>query len=104
MVTLVQVRNSTTSPDETASLVADYMAFERRRASRRQYQKAFGGIAVIVLLGGLMGCVPSGEAEIAGALLMAPTLVLSIIELFHWRGLVHRLSHVRAELRYVRKL
>ena len=48
MLTLVQIQRSATSSVEAASLVADYLAFDKRRTSRRQYQKAFGGMAIIV--------------------------------------------------------
>ena len=103
MLTLVQVRNAATSSTETASLVADYTAFDRRRTSRRQYQKAFGGLAVIVLLGALFGRVPGDEAAVVGGLLIVPPLALAILELIHWRRLMNRLDRVRAELRSVRK-
>ena len=103
MLTLVQIQRSTTSNVETASLVADYMAFDKRRTSRRQYQKAFGGMAIIVLLGALFGRVPMGEAAIVSALLILPVLGLAIAELTHWRHLVRRLDRVRAEGQNVRK-
>ena len=104
MLTLVQIRHAATSSREAASLVADYMAFDRRRTSRRQYQKAFGGLAVIVLLGALFGRVPADEAAVVGGLLIVPPMALAIVELFHWRRLMRRLDHVRAEVRSVRKL
>jgi predicted lipid-binding transport protein (Tim44 family) len=103
MFTLVQIPRSATSSPETASLVADYVAFDKRRASRRQYQKAFGGMAIIVLLGALFGRVGAGEAAIVAALLMLPVLALAVVEVTHWRRLTRRLDRVRADIQTVRK-
>jgi hypothetical protein len=103
MLTLVQVQRSATSSADSASLVADYMAFDKRRTSRRQYQKAFGGMAIIVLLGALFGRVAMEEAEIVGALLMLPVLALAVVEVIHWRRLTRRLDRVRADVKTVRK-
>ena len=63
-------QRSATSSADASSLVADYVAFDKRRTSRRQYQKAFGGMAIIVLLGALFGRVAMAEAAIVVALLM----------------------------------
>ena len=79
MLTLVQIRHVATSSAETASLVADYLAFDRRRTARRQYMKAFGGMAVIVLLGARVW--PrrrSARREIVAGLLMLPPLALAV--------------------------
>ena len=76
-------------------LVQDYLAFDRRRAHRRQYMKAFGGMAVLVLLGAAFHMVPGGEAVIVAGLLIAPVLWLALIELIHWRRLVRRLHDAR---------
>jgi len=46
MRTLVQIKNAQSSSVEAASLVADYLAFDKRRTERRQYQKAFGGMGI----------------------------------------------------------
>jgi hypothetical protein len=103
MLTLVQIRSASTSPVESASLVADYLAFDRRRTTRRQYLKAFGGMAVLVLLGAVFGRVPGNEAEIAASLLLLPPLVLAIVEAFHWRRLVRRLNSLRGAVQTPRK-
>ena len=103
MFTLVQIPRSTTSSADTASLVADYVSFDRRRASRRQYQKAFGGMAIIVALGALAGRVAIGEAEVVVGLLVVPVLALTVAEVIHWRQLVRRLDRVRADAQIVRK-
>jgi hypothetical protein len=103
MITLVQIPRSATSTAHTASLVADYVAFDTRRRSRRQYQKAFGGLAIIVALGALFGRVNTGEAAIVDALLLLPMLTLAVIEVIHWHRLVRRLARVRAEAQSVRK-
>jgi uncharacterized membrane protein len=103
MFTLVQIPRSATSSVQTASLVADYVAFDKRRTSRRQYQKAFGGMALIVALGALFGRVDVQEAEIVGALLVLPVLALAVFEAVHWRRLARRLDRARAEVQTVRK-
>ena len=103
MLTLVQVRNAAGTSTEAASLVADYAAFDRRRTSRRQYQKAFGGLAVVVLLGALFGRVPADEAAVVGGLLIVPPMILAIVELVHWRRLLRRLDLVRKEARLIKK-
>ena len=103
MFTLVQIPRSATSSAETSSLVADYVAFDSRRTSRRQYQKAFGGMAVVVLLGALFGRVAMAEALVVVALLIAPVLVLAIVESIQWRRLTRHLNRVRAEVQTIRK-
>jgi hypothetical protein len=103
MFTLVQIPSSPKSSQQTASLVADYLTFDRQRTSRRQYAKAFGGMAIVVLLGALFGRVDLREAEIVGALLLLPPAVLVAVEWIHWRGLVKRLDRVRAEAQTIRK-
>jgi hypothetical protein len=101
MLTLVQIRNAHPASADAASLMADYLAFDKRRTERRQYQKAFGGMAIIVLVGAVFGRVPSGQAEIVAGLLLAVPLVLGIIEMVHWRRLVVRLDRVRADLQSI---
>lgn len=103
MLTLVRLAHSETTSADTASLVADYLAFERQRTTRRQYLKAFGGFAVLILLAAALGRVPFGEAEIAAGLLIVPPVALIIVELIRWRRLVLRLDRVRAELHSVKK-
>ena len=103
MLTLVEIKNSHSSSPEAATLVADYMAFDKRRTERRQYQKAFGGLGIIVLLGALFGRVPADQAAIVAGLLIAPPVALAIVEFVHWRRLVRRLEKARAEARSVRK-
>ena len=97
MLTLVQVRRSCASSADTASLVADYLAFDRRRTARRQYVKAFGGMALVVLLGGVFGRVPADQAwTVAGLLLLVP-LALVTGEIIQWRRLVRRLNTIRVQ-------
>ena len=103
MLTLVHVQNWVTSSADTASLVADYLEFDRRRTARRQYMKAFGGMALIVLLGAAFRRVPVEQAWIVAGLLLVPPLVLAVIEGLQWRRLVRRLEVVRAEVQSVRK-
>ena len=103
MFTLVQIPRSATSAVETSSLVADYVAFDTRRTSRRQYQKAFGGMAIVVLLGALFGYVAMAEAGVVAALLLTPVLILAIVEAIQWRRLARHLDRVRAEVQTIRK-
>ncbi len=103
MLRLVQIQSSPKSAQETASLVADYLTFDRQRTSRRQYVKAFGGMAIVVLLGALFRRVDARAAEIVSALLVLPPAVLVAVEWFHWRRLAKRLDRVRAEVQAVRK-
>lgn len=102
-LTLVRIRSTGTSSAETASLVADFLAFDRQRTSRRQYMKAFGGMAFLVLLGAAFGRVPVGEAWIVAGLLASLPLGLAIVEAVQWHRLIRRLDSVRAEVQSVRK-
>jgi hypothetical protein len=101
--TLVQIPRSPTSSVETSSLVADYVAFDTRRTSRRQYQKAFGGMAIIVMMGAVFGRVAMGEALVVAALLIAPVLALAVIEGLQRRRLARHLDRVRADVQTMRK-
>ena len=103
MLTLVQIPSSPATSTQSAALMAAYLAFDRRRTSRRQYTKAFGGMAMVVLFGAAIGRVPIGEAWIVAGLLILPPLVLGTIEAVHWRRLMQRLDQVRGEVRAIRK-
>lgn len=96
MSPLTLISDAHTSSNETASVVAEYLAFERRRVARRQYLKAFGGMAFLVGLGALVGRVPAGEAAIVSGLLLAPPALLTIVEVPRRRRLARHLDHVRA--------
>ncbi len=98
MLTLVRIQNSKTPSVEADSLTADYLAFDRRRTARRQYLKAFGGMAVLVLIGAAFGRVAVREAEIVAGLLLLPPLGLAAIEAFQWYRLKRRLNSIRAEV------
>ena len=102
MLTLVDAR-SNKSASRDPRLMSDYLAFDRQRQSRRQYMKAFGGMAIIVALGAMFERVPVNEAWIVGGLLMLPPLVLAMLEAVHRRRLVRRLDRVRAEVQSGRK-
>jgi len=103
VLTLVDISSSSASPPEAGALIADYAAFDRQRTFRRQYMKAFGGMALVVLLGAAFGYVPRGEAMIVDGLLLVPPLGLGAVEAVHWRRLTRRLDQVRAKVRTVRK-
>ena len=107
MLSLVRTRAENASADstfvDTTSLTADYLAFDRQRTSRRQYVKAFGGMAVLVLIGAAFGRVPVGEAWIVAGLLAVPPLVLATVEAVQWHHLTRRLDRVRGEVQAVRK-
>jgi hypothetical protein len=98
MLTLVQIGNAHVPSEEAARLVADYLKFDRRRTERRQYLKAFGGMAALVLLGALFGRVALVEAEIVAGLLLSLPLMLAIIEAIQWYGLMRRLRRLRASV------
>ena len=76
---------------------ADYLAFERIRTARRQYFKAFGGMALMVLAGAAFGRVPRDEALLTAGLLVMPPLTMAAIEAIRWRRLSRRLDQIRAE-------
>ena len=97
MHTLVQIKNSHSSSADATSLVADYMAFDRRRTERRQYQKAFGGMGIVVLLGALFGRVPADQAAVVAGLLIVPPVAFAMVEVVHWRRLLRRLDRARKE-------
>jgi hypothetical protein len=103
MLTLVEIQASKVPPAETASLIADYIAFDRQRTWRRQYLKAFGGMAVLVLLGAVFGRVPARESAVVAGLLVLPPSTLAAIEVISWRRLIRRLNNLRAETRAVKK-
>lgn len=103
MLTLVQIPPSSTSAADSASLMADYLSFDRRRTVRRQYMKAFGGMAIVVLLGALFNRVPMDEAEIVIGLLATPPLVLAALEAVQRHRLVRRLDRLRAGGAGIRK-
>src|SRR5688572_13067022 len=103
MRTLVQVPRTGQSPANMASLTADYVAFDRCRTARRQYVKAFGGMALVVLIGAVFGRVPIHEAWIvAGLLLLLPSTLL-VIEMVQRHRLSRRLNTIRAQSQAIRK-
>ena len=104
MLTLVHVRSPRTSVADSTPLAADYVAFDRRRTARRQYVKAFGGMALVVFLGALLGRVPANEAWIVIGLLLTPPLTLVAVEVVQWHRLVRRLDRVRAEAHESKKV
>lgn len=60
--------------------------------------KAFGGMAIVVLLGAAFNRVPADEAWIVAGLLAAPPLVLAVVEAITWRRLIHRLHLLKVEM------
>jgi hypothetical protein len=103
LLTLVQIQRSSESAGDAASLFADYLAFDRRRTARRQYVKAFGGMALIVLLGAVFGRVPMGEAWIVAGLMSLVPLALLTAESVQRLRLTRRLNSMRAQSQIVRK-
>jgi hypothetical protein len=85
------------------SLAADYVAFDRCRTARRQYVKAFGGMALVVLSGAVFGRVPVHEAWIVAGLLLLLPLTLLLIELVQRHRLFRRLNTIRAQSQEIRK-
>jgi hypothetical protein len=103
MLTLVQIRRSPESSGQVAFLVADYLAFDRRLRARRQYVKAFGGMALLVLLGAMFRRVPIGEAWLVASLLSLVPLTLLTSETVQRRRLAARLNTMRLAARMIRK-
>jgi len=103
MLTLVNIRSSDSSSREAASLTADYLAFEHRRTERRQYVKAFGGMAIVVAVGAAFGRVPADEAWIVVGLLLLPPIVLGALEAWQWHRLIRRLDSVRGAVKTIKK-
>jgi hypothetical protein len=97
----IDIPRSDSSSSDTARLISDYFAFDRQRSERRQYTKAFGGMAVLVLLGGVFGRVPRSEAWVVAGLLLLPPLVLAALEIIRWHRLERRLDRVREQLHAV---
>lgn len=93
------VETKSTRPVETLAVNRDYAAFERLRTTRRQYTKAFGGMAMLVLLGAAFDRVPRHEALIVAGWLSLGPLGLFIVERVRWRRLVRRLDVARAAAR-----
>lgn len=104
LFTRVDIRRSRRSASDASALIADYLAFDRQRAERRQYSKAFGGIAIIVLLGAAFGRVSAGEAWVVAGILLLPPLVLGLLEAVRWHRLVRRLNRLRQDVQDERKL
>jgi hypothetical protein len=103
MPTLVQIPRAGEAPANTASLVSDYLAFDRCRTARRQYVKAFGGMAIVVLIGAAFGRVPVDQAWIvAGLLLLLPSALL-IVEMVQRHRLSRRLNTIRARCQAIKK-
>jgi hypothetical protein len=101
MLTLVRIPRSDRSAAALATLVEDYLAFDRRRLWRRQYIKAFGSLAIVVAFGAVFRFVPRREALVAGGLLTVPPGALALLEGLHWRRLVRRLDALRASIQQV---
>ena len=103
MFSLARIPIARRSSRGAAALIADYTAFERQRQRRRQYMKTLGGMALLVLVGGVFGSVPWGEAEIAAVTLATPALVLAGAEAVRRYRLTSRLHQLRADVRLIGK-
>jgi hypothetical protein len=103
MLTLVNIPASVRASADASSLIADYVAFDRRRTLRRQYMKAFGGMAIVIFFGALFRYVPRREAVVVDGLLLVPPAVLAAIELFHWHRLNQKLNRERIQAQTIRK-
>jgi hypothetical protein len=103
MFTLVRIPPSKETTTDSASLIADYLAFDRQRTLRRQYMKAFGGMALLVLIGAVFGRARGDEALIAAALLLVVPVLLGVIEAWRWHRLNARLSDARVQAQTIRK-
>ena len=82
-----------------SSLVADYLAFDRRRRQARPFLQAFAGFSLLALLGGAVGDVPRGESLEAATLFVLPVAAVLTAHAWRWSRLQHRLAALRAGLR-----
>lgn len=89
--------------EDAAALVADYAAFDRGRASRRQILTFLAGLALVILLGTAIGKLLPAESLIAEGVLVTPALGLVAADAVQRRHLVRRLDRVRADVQTVRK-
>ena len=98
MFTLVHVSRSSESSATTSALVAEYLSFQRQRRESRPYLHGFGGLSVLVALGGVVGLLPPYESIVAVAVFALPAGVLLGVNL--WRGLrlKARLGVLRTEI------
>ena len=105
MLTLIDVRREShaASAADSASLAADYVAFDRRRTARRQYVKAFGGMAIVVLLGALFDRVPADQAWIVAGLLSILPVTLLAMEIVQRHRLLLRLNSAQVRSQAIRK-
>jgi lipopolysaccharide export LptBFGC system permease protein LptF len=98
MLTLVKIPRSHRSAAATAALIADYTAYDHQRSYRRQYIRAFGGIAVIVFFGAMFRFEPRREGLIAALLFALPPAILGAVEAYHWHRLTRRLKAIHADI------
>ncbi len=103
MLTLVTFVPSARRSPQAASLLADYAVFERRRAARRPFLTMLLGLAVVILLGGVVGSLPTGQAEGAIGVCLAPAALLAVSEWIDRHRMLHRLDRARADVRSPRK-
>ena len=81
-----------------ASLVTDYLAFDRDRRRNRPFIQAFAGFALLALLGGAIGSVPRVESLEAASVFVVPVGALLMLNAWRWASLYRRLHAIRAEI------
>ena len=79
-----------------ASLIADYLAFQRHRRQSRPLALIFAGFALMTLAGGALGTVPRIESLEAAASFIVLLAGLWLLNAWRWSRLRNRLAELRA--------
>jgi len=98
MHTLVQIERGPRSKVATASLMTEYLRFDRQRRQSRPVMQTFAGFALLMLLGGAIGSVPRTESLEAAGMFMVPAGALLLANAWRWARLNQRLGAIRAEI------
>src|SRR6476469_9670037 len=99
MHTLVHIARGPRSSVETATLMTDYLQFDRQRRQSRPFMQTFAGFALLMLIGGAIGSVPRRESFEAAAMFIVPAGAMLLANVWRWSRLNQRLDAIRAEIR-----
>ena len=99
MHTLVQIARGPRSSVDAATLMTDYLQFDRQRRHSRPLMTTFAGFALLVLLGGAIGSVPRTESFEAAGTFIVPAGALLLANRWRRLRLNQRLDAIRAEIR-----
>jgi hypothetical protein len=99
MHTLVHVARGPRSSVDTATLMTDYLQFDRQRRYSRHLMTTFTGFALLLLVGGAIGSVPRSESFEAAGMFIVPAGALLLANAWRRSRLNQRLHAIRAEIR-----